>query len=64
MKQKIGTVINTKHGGRVTVSGWPEGGVWLYLAGWSANMSMALTRDEAQALVAGMQEILAKEVAA
>lgn len=64
MKQEIETVINTKHGVRVNVSGWPEGGVWLHLAGFSASMSTALTRDEAQALVAGMQEILAKEVAA
>lgn len=64
MEQEIETVINTEHGGRVTVSEWDEGGVWLHLAGLSASMSTVLTRTEAQALAAGLQEILAKKVAA
>lgn len=64
MTEEIETVINTEHGVRVHVSGWPEGSVWLYLAGFSASMSTVLTRAEAQALAAGLQEILAKEVAA
>lgn len=64
MEQEIETTINTEHGGRVTVSEWDEGGVWLHLAGLSASMSAVLTRAEAQALVAGLQQILAKEVAA
>ena len=65
MEEVIETIINTEHGVRVNVSGWPdEGGVWLYLAGFSDSMSTVLTRAEAQALAAGLQEILAKEVAA
>ena len=64
MEQEIETTISTKHGGRVTVSEWDEGGVWLHLAGFSASMSTVLTRAEAQALASGLQEILAKEVAA
>lgn len=64
MKQEIETVINTEHGVRVNVSEWDEGSVWLYLAGRNASMSTVLTRDEAQALLVGLQEILAKEVTA
>ena len=64
MSSEIETVINTEHGVRVNVSEWDEGSVWLYLAGRNASMSTVLTRTEAQALVAGLQEILAKEVTA
>jgi hypothetical protein len=64
MTEEIETVINTEHGVRVNVTEWDEGSVWLYLAGRNASMSTVLTRAEAQALVAGLQEILAKEVAA
>ena len=64
MEEEIETTISTKHGVRVTVSEWDDGSVWLYLSGFSASMSTVLTRAEAQALAAGLQEILAKEVAA
>jgi hypothetical protein len=64
MTEEIETVVNTEHGVRVCVTEWDEGGVWLYLAGRGASMSTVLTRAEAQTLVAGLQEILAKEVAA
>lgn len=64
MTEEIETVINTEHGVRVNVTEWDEASVWLYLAGNNASMSTVLTRAEAQALVAGLQEILAKEVAA
>lgn len=64
MTEEIETNINTEHGVRVHVSEMSGGDVWLYLAGRSARMSTVLTRDEALALVAGLQEILAKEVAA
>jgi len=64
MTEEIETTINTEHGVRVNVTEWDEGGVWLYLAGRGASMSTVLTRAEAQTLVAGLQEILAKEVAA
>jgi hypothetical protein len=65
MNEEIETIISTENGVRVNVSEWDkDGGVWLYLAGRGASMSTVLTRTEAQALVAGLQEILAKEVAA
>jgi hypothetical protein len=64
MTEEIETVVNTEHGVRVCVSEWDEDSVWLYLAGRGASMSTVLTRTEALALVAGLQEILAKEVAA
>jgi hypothetical protein len=35
----------------------------MHLQGRSASMSTVLTRDEAQQLLAGLQAILAKEVA-
>jgi hypothetical protein len=63
MTEEIETVVNTEHGVRVCVTEWDEGGVWLYLAGRGASMSTVLTRIEAQTLVAGLQEILAKEAA-
>ena len=63
MEQEIETVINTEHGVRVNVSEWDESSVWLYLAGRGASMSTVLTRKEALALVAGLQEILAKGAA-
>jgi len=64
MEQEIETVINTEHGVRVNVSEWDEDSAWLYLAGTNGSMSTVLTRAEAQALVAGLQEILAKKVTA
>ena len=63
MTEEIETVVNTEHGVRVNVSEWDESSVWLYLAGRGASMSTVLTRAEALALVAGLQEILAKEAA-
>jgi hypothetical protein len=64
MSKEIETTINTEHGVRVLVSEWDDNGAWLYLAGRGASMSTVLTRTEAQALITGLQEILAKEVAA
>ena len=63
-QREIETTISTENGVRVCVSEWDEGGVWLYLAGRGASMSAVLTRTEAQAMLAGLQEILDKEVAA
>jgi hypothetical protein len=60
MTEEIETTLSTENGVRVTVSEWDEDSVWLYLAGRGASMSTVLTRTEALALVAGLQEILAK----
>ena len=64
MKQEIETSISTENGVRVSVSEWDDNGAWLYLQGRGASMSAVLTRTEAQQLMAGLQEILAKEVTA
>ena len=64
MSKEIETTISTEHGVRVSVCEWDESGTWLYLQGRGASMSTVLTRKEAQALITGLQEILAKEVAA
>ena len=63
MNQEIETTISTEHGVRVNVTEWDDSSVWLYLQGRGASMSTVLTRTEALALVAGLQEILAKEAA-
>jgi len=56
--------INTKNNVRVSISEWDDGGVWMFLQGRQASMSTTLTRAEAEQLVAGLQLILSKEVAA
>jgi len=56
--------INTKNNVRVSISEWDDGGVWTFLQGRQASMSTTLTRAEAEQLVAGLQLILSKEVAA
>jgi hypothetical protein len=63
MKEEIETTINTQEGVRVTACEWDDGGVWLHLQGRRASMHTPMTRDEAQQLLAGLQAILAKEVA-
>jgi hypothetical protein len=63
MTNEIETSVNTEHGVRVSISEWDDGGAWLHLQGRNASMSTVLTRDEAQQLLAGLQSILAKEVA-
>jgi hypothetical protein len=60
MTEEIETIISTEHGVRVSVCEWDEDSVWLHLQGRSASMSTVFTRTEALALMAGLQEILAK----
>lgn len=64
MTQEIETTIYTQDDVRVHVSEWDDGGAWISLRGRHGSMSTALTRDEAQELLRGLQNILAKEVAA
>ena len=64
MSNEIETVISTEHGVRVNVSEWDEGSVWLHLQGRGSSMYCSLTRNEAEQMLAGLQAILAKEVAA
>jgi len=57
------TVIHTDEKSTISVDTWDEG-VWLHLIFRRGTASAILTREEAQALVAGLQAILAAEVEA
>ena len=59
---EIETIINTEAGIRVSVNEWDDGGAWLHLGMRNGTVYAALTKDEAQQLLAGLQAILAKEV--
>lgn len=60
----IETTIYTEKDVRVHIDEWDDGGVWLSLQGRGASMHTTLTRAEAEKMLAGLQAILAKEVAA
>lgn len=62
MKDEIETTIHTEDGVRVYVSEWDEGGAWLRISAQHGAMSTALTRDEAESLVAGLLSILKSEL--
>jgi hypothetical protein len=64
MTEEIETAITTEDGIRLVATEWDYGGAWLNLRTNGASMSAVLTRAEAEQLVAGLQAILAKEVAA
>lgn len=64
MKEEVDITISTKNNVRVSLAEWDEGGAWLFLQGRQASMSTTLTRIEAQELLAGLIEILNKEVEA
>jgi hypothetical protein len=64
MKDEIETTITTEDGVRLVATDWDYGGAWLNLRITGASMSAVLTRAEVEQLVAGLQEILAKEVSA
>ena len=63
-KAEIETTIKTEDGVRVNIDQWDDGGAWLHLQLRGGSAYAALTRDEAQQLLAGLQAILAKEVVA
>jgi hypothetical protein len=60
---EINTIIHTEEQVRVSVDQYDEG-VWLSLQARGASMYAVLTRAEAEQMLAGLQAILAKEVAA
>lgn len=62
MNDEIETVIHTDDGVRVSVSKWDDGGAWLHLSMSHGDMRAVFTRSEAQKLLSGLQEILAKGV--
>ena len=64
MANEIEVVIKTEDGVRVSVDSWDEGGAWLHLSMRHGTAAAVLTRAEAQKLLAGLQAVLAEEVAA
>lgn len=64
MANEIEVVIKTQDGVRVSIDSWDEGGAWLHLSMRNGTSSVVLTREEAQKLLAGLQAVLAEEVAA
>jgi hypothetical protein len=64
MSKDTETIIKTENGNRVSASEWDDGGVWLHLQLSGSTAYTALTRSEAEQLLAGLQAILAKEVTA
>ena len=64
MTNEIEVSVKTESGVRVSINEWDDGGAWLHLCMKSGTAYTALTKDEAQQLLAGLQAILAKEVTA
>jgi len=58
MREEIETTITTEDEVRVSVSEWDEGGAWLHLSMRGSTAHAALTRAEAQQLLAGLQAVL------
>ena len=63
MTDPIETTFNTEAEVRLSVDQYDDG-VWLSLQGRRAMMSVPMTRAEAEQLLANLQLVLAKEVAA
>ena len=61
---EITTIIHTQDAVRISVDEYDEGGVWLSLQVRNGSAYAVMTRSEAEQLLAGLQAILAKEVAA
>ena len=64
MSNETETFFYTESDVRINVDEWDDGGVWLSLQGRGASMHTTLTRAEAEQLLANLQAVLAKEVAA
>jgi hypothetical protein len=64
MSEELETSVRTQDGGRLSLSEWDEGAVWLHLSFRGGTSHTIIDREEAQQLLAGLQAILAKEVVA
>ena len=64
MNEQIETVIHTEDDVRVYVCEWDNGGAWIRMSARHGAMSAALTREEAQQMLAGLVAVLSKEVTA
>ena len=61
MSEEIETVVKTATGLSISVSNWDDGGAWISILQRHFNFSTALTREEAQKLVAGLQAALGEK---
>ena len=59
--EEIETVVKTATGLSISVSTWDDGGTWISISQRHFNFSTALTRDEAQKLVVGLQAVLGEK---
>jgi len=59
-KNEIETVIKTAGDGTLSISEWDDGGAWVSMMHRHGSTYISLTRAEAEQLLAGLQEILAK----
>lgn len=64
MTNEIEVIIKTEDGVRVSIDTWDNGGAWLHMSMRHGTAAAVLTREEAQKLLAGLQAVLAEEVAA
>lgn len=64
MANEIEVIIKTEDGVRVSIDSWDNGGAWLHMSMRHGTAAAVLTREEAQKLLAGLQAVLAEEVAA
>ena len=64
MNNEIETIFKTEDDVRVSIDSWDNGGAWLHLSMRHGTAAAVLTRAEAEQLLAGLQLILASEVAA
>jgi hypothetical protein len=64
MANEIEVIIKTEDGVRVSIDTWDNGGAWLHMSMRHGTAAAVLTREEAQKLLAGLQAVLAEEVAA
>jgi hypothetical protein len=58
MKTEIETIMRTKDNARLSVSNWDDDGVWMHLMQGTWSFGLTLTKEEAQQLIAGLQEIV------
>ena len=58
--EDLNTIIHTEDGVRVSIDNWDDG-LWLSLKFQNASMHATFTREEAEQMLIGLQNILAKE---
>ena len=58
MNNEIETTIETEDGIKISVCKWDDDGAWLHLSMKSGTAYAALTKNEAQKLLEGLQAIL------